>query len=46
LKFEHPKHIQQPIIQATVNYFLGKGENPCPVEAGVKGMQIIDAFIG
>ena len=44
-KFEHPKHIQQPIIQDTVNYFLEKGENPCSVEDGLKGMQIIDAFI-
>ncbi len=45
LKFEHPKHIQQPLIQATVNYFLEKGENPCSVDDGLKGMQIIDAFI-
>lgn len=45
LKFEHPKHIQQPIIQATVDYFLEKSENPCSVEDGLKGMQIIDAFI-
>ncbi|WP_299118815.1 Gfo/Idh/MocA family oxidoreductase [uncultured Winogradskyella sp.] len=45
LKYEHPKHIQQPIIQSTVNYFLEKGENPCPIEEGIKGMQIIDAFI-
>jgi len=45
LKYEHPKHIQQPLIQATVNYFLEKGENPCSVEDGLKGMQIIDAFI-
>jgi predicted dehydrogenase len=40
-----PKHIQEPIIQATVNYFLGKEENPCSVEDGIQGIQIIDAFI-
>jgi predicted dehydrogenase len=45
LKFEHPQHIQQPIIQSTVDYFLGNGKNPCPIEDGVKGMQIIDGFI-
>jgi predicted dehydrogenase len=45
LKFEHPKHIQQPIIQSTVDYFLGKGKNPCSIEDGVQGMQIIDSFI-
>jgi len=45
INFEHPQHIQQPIIQATVNYFLGKGKNPCSVEDGLKSMQIIDAFI-
>lgn len=45
LKFEHPMHIQQPMIQATVNYFLEKGDNPCTVEDGLKGMRIIDAFI-
>lgn len=45
LRFEHPKHIQEPMIQATVDYFLGNGKNPCSVEDGLKGMQIIDAFI-
>lgn len=33
-KFENPKHIQQPMIQAVVSYFLGKSENPCPAEDG------------
>jgi hypothetical protein len=33
------------MIQATVNYFLEKGDNPCTVEDGLKGMRIIDAFI-
>lgn len=44
LKFEHPKHIQQPIIQAAVNYFLGEGKNPCTIDSGLTGMKIIDAF--
>ncbi|WP_299130752.1 Gfo/Idh/MocA family oxidoreductase [uncultured Winogradskyella sp.] len=45
MTFEHPKHIQQPIIEATVIYFLGQGENPCPIEDGAEGLQIIDRFI-
>lgn len=46
IPFEHPKHIQQPLIQSTVNYFLDKQDNPCSIEDGVLGMQIIDSFIG
>ncbi|WP_282041782.1 Gfo/Idh/MocA family protein [Winogradskyella flava] len=44
LTFDHPKHIQQPLIQATVNHYLGKSANPCPIEDGIMGMQIIDEF--
>ncbi len=43
-QFENPKHIQQPLIEQTVNYFLGKAKNPCALENGVKVMEIIDAF--
>lgn len=42
--FQNPKHIQQPMIEQTVRYFLGKDENPCSVENGVLFMQIMDAF--
>ncbi|MFK8060022.1 MAG: Gfo/Idh/MocA family protein [Polaribacter sp.] len=43
-QFENPKHIQQPLIEQTVNYFLDKAENPCSLENGVLVMKIIDAF--
>lgn len=43
-KFENPKHIQQPMIQSTVNYFLGKESNPCAVDEGLAVMAIIDKF--
>ncbi|MEM6522612.1 MAG: Gfo/Idh/MocA family oxidoreductase [Bacteroidota bacterium] len=34
-EFEDPKHIQQPFIEQTVNYFLGMvKENPCSVDEG------------
>ena len=42
--FENPKHVQQPLIAQTVNYFLGKAENPCKLEDGVQVMKIIDTF--
>jgi len=44
IHFEHPKHIQQPFIQETVNYFLGKRDNPCSVEEGVVVNEIIEEF--
>lgn len=42
--FKNPKHLQQPLIEATVNYFLGNGENPCTIRDGVKVMEIMDKF--
>lgn len=33
-KFNNPENIQQPMIQQTINYFLGKNLNPCPVSEG------------
>ena len=44
IKFKHPENIQHPMIEATVNYFLGKGNNPCSVEEGLRVMEIIDTF--
>lgn len=44
--FKNPKHIQEPMIEATVNYFLGKSENPCTVKEGLEVMKVIDSFIG
>ena len=44
IEFEHPKHIQQPFIQETVDYFLGKRDNPCSVEEGVVVNEIMDDF--
>lgn len=44
IHFEPLKHVQQPMIEAVVQYFLGEGPNPCPVEDGLKVMQLIDTF--
>lgn len=37
-------HVQQPMIEATVGYFLGKGENPCTIEDAIQGMKIMETF--
>lgn len=42
--FENPKHIQQNMIEKTVNYFLDKGENPCSLEDAIISLQIIETF--
>ena len=44
LKFKHPENIQHPMIEATANYFLGKQDNPCSAQEGLRVMEIIDAF--
>jgi len=42
--FVNPQHIQQPMIQQVVNYFLGKSENPCSAEQATEVMKIMDTF--
>lgn len=42
--FKNPVNIQQPLIQETVNYFLGKRSNPCPVKDGTLVTTIMEAF--
>ncbi len=42
--FEPLQHVQQPLIQKVVNYFLGKGPNPTPATDGAILMQLLDDF--
>lgn len=42
--FEPLEHVQQPLIQKVVNYFLDKGPNPCSAEEGAEVMQLLDRF--
>lgn len=42
--FKNPAHIQQPLIEQTVNYFLNKAANPCTINDGVEVMKILDTF--
>lgn len=42
--FELLQHVQQPMIEKVVEYFLGKGPNPCSATDGVEVMKLIDRF--
>ena len=44
ISFEPVEHVQQPLIQKVVNYFLGKGPNPCSAEDGATVMRLLDQF--
>jgi predicted dehydrogenase len=44
--FEPLEHVQQPLIQKIVDYFLDKGPNPCTAEDGAKVMWLLDEFTG
>ncbi|MEO7801066.1 MAG: Gfo/Idh/MocA family oxidoreductase [Ginsengibacter sp.] len=43
-RFEKPEHVQQYLIKAIVQYYLGKAENPCSGADGAEVMRLIDAF--
>ena len=42
--FTNPKHIQQPMITQTVNYFLDTDKNPCSIKEGLTVMKIMELF--
>jgi predicted dehydrogenase len=44
IHFEPLQHVQQPMIDATVRYFLNKGPNPGTAENGLAVMELIDKF--
>jgi predicted dehydrogenase len=44
LQFDKLEHVQQPMIEKVVQYFLGEGPNPSPAEDGVEVMRLIDTF--
>lgn len=44
LNFTNPENIQQPMIQSTVDYILGSGDNPCSLDEGIACMEILDSF--
>jgi predicted dehydrogenase len=44
ITLEVPQHVQQPMIEKVVEYFIDAGPNPCSAEDGVEVMRLIDVF--
>lgn len=44
IDFEPLEHVQQPLIQQVVDYFLGKGNNPSSATDGAVVMNLLDQF--
>lgn len=44
IQFEPLVHVQQPMIERIVEYFLDKGPNPCSGDTGLNVMELIDRF--
>lgn len=42
--FEHPQHIQQPMISKVVQYFLDNEPNPCSLEEALVSLEIMERF--
>ncbi len=45
LTFDTLQHVQQPMIEATVQYFLGDGPNPCTAEEGAEIMRLMQEMV-
>lgn len=45
LAFEHLPHVQQPMIEQVVNYFLDKGPNPCSGNDALIVMKMLDKIV-
>lgn len=44
ISFDELQHVQQPMIDATVKYFLDEAVNPCSAEEGAEVMRLLEAF--
>jgi predicted dehydrogenase len=43
-KFQPPQHIQQPMIEKIVQYFLGNADNPCSATDAIQSMEMMEQF--
>lgn len=43
-KFDPPPHIQQPMIEKIVPYFLGNAGNPCSAADAIQSMEMMEQF--
>jgi predicted dehydrogenase len=46
LQFDKLMHVQQPMIEAVVKYFMNERTNPSTAEEGLVVMRLLDAFTG
>ena len=46
LSFDTLQHVHQPMIEATTQYFLNNGLNPCSGEEGAEVMRMMQDFVG
>ena len=44
-KFVHPIHIQQPMIEQVVQYFLGHANNPCSIDDALMSLAVMQNFV-
>jgi predicted dehydrogenase len=44
ISFDKLAHVQQPMIERVVNYFLGRATNPCSAADGLTVMELLDSF--
>ncbi|HEX7904278.1 MAG TPA: Gfo/Idh/MocA family oxidoreductase [Chitinophagaceae bacterium] len=45
IPFDPLPHVQQPMIEKTVQYFLGQAANPCSGEEGAEVMRLMGEFV-
>jgi predicted dehydrogenase len=45
ITFDHPRHIQQPMIEKVVAYFSGKDPNPCSADEAIRSMTLMEKFV-
>ncbi len=43
-RFQPPQHIQQPMIEKIVQYFLGNADNPCSAADAIQSMEMMEQF--
>lgn len=46
INFDPLQHVQQPMIDKTVQFFLGQADNPCSGEEGVEIMRLMGEMTG
>ncbi|MEP7108105.1 MAG: Gfo/Idh/MocA family oxidoreductase [Ferruginibacter sp.] len=46
LSFDALQHVQQPMINAAVQYFLGEAPNPCTGREGAEVMRLMEEMVG